>query len=215
MSRKFLQPGAKRARPKTVPQLITAGLPATIEPMIPQLTQKLAAYSPSSLHSDAGARASVLIPIAADGDDTRILLTKRTTTLRYHKGEISFPGGMYEEGDQETVRTALRECDEEIGVKPDDIRIVGRLDDMETVTGFVITPYVGLIPYPYDFKLNPDEVHHLICLPFRYLMDYAPETTTVEHRGKSIEAPVIYYEGERIWGATCKLLLQLRRILEG
>jgi len=158
----------------------------------------------------------VLIPIVADGgDDTRIILTKRTTTLRYHKGEISFPGGMYEEDDRETVRTELRECDEEIGVKPDDIQIVGRLDDMETVTGFVITPYVGLIPYPYDFKLNRDEVHHLICLPFSYLMDCEPETTTAERRGKTIEAPVIYYEGERIWGATCKLLLQLRQILKG
>jgi 8-oxo-dGTP pyrophosphatase MutT (NUDIX family) len=184
--------------------------------MIPQLRQKLAAYSPSSLYSTVGTRASVLMPIVADGDDdTRIILTKRTTTLRYHKGEISFPGGMYEEDDQETVRTAMRECCEEIGVKPDDIQIVGRLDDMETVTGFVITPYVGLIPYPYDFKLNPDEVHHLIYLPYRYLMDYKPDTIPVEHQGKAIQAPAIYYEGERIWGATCKLLLQLRQILEG
>ena len=122
---------------------------------------------------------------------------------------------MYEEDDQETVWTAIRECGEEIGLKPDDIQIIGRLDDMETITGFVITPYVGLIPYPYDFKLNPDEVHHLIYLPFRYLMDVKPETTTAEHRGKTAQAPVIYYEGERIWGATCKLLLQLRQILKG
>jgi hypothetical protein len=79
----------------------------------------------------------------------------------------------------------------------------------------VITPYVGLVPYPYDFKLNPDEVHHLICLPFRYLMDSEPGTTTAEHQGKAVQAPAIYYEGERIWGATCKLLLQLRQILKG
>ncbi len=183
--------------------------------MIPRLKQKLAAYSPSSLHSEAGTRASVLIPLAPDGDDTLILLTKRTTTLTYHKGEISFPGGMYEEDDRETVRTAIRECGEEIGLKPDDIQIVGRLDDMKTLTGFVITPYVGLIPYPYDFKINPDEVHHLIYLPFRYLMDHEPGTVAAEHQGKSVPAPVIYYEGERIWGATCKLLLQLRQILAG
>jgi 8-oxo-dGTP pyrophosphatase MutT (NUDIX family) len=183
--------------------------------MIPELREKLAAYSPCLLHSDTKVRASVLIPIVADGDDTRILLTKRATTLKYHKGEISFPGGMYEEDDRETVRTAIRESGEEIGLQPEDIQIVGRLDDTETFTGFVITPYVGLIPYPYHFKLNPHEVHHLICLPYRYLMDSEPETMTSEHQAKTMQAPVIYYEGERIWGATCKLLLQLRQILEG
>ena len=144
----------------------------------------MAAFNPCSLPSDVRARASVLIPIVGNGDDVRILLTKRTTTVKYHKGEISFPGGMYEEDDRETVRTAIRECGEEIGVKPDDIEIVGRLDDTATVTGFVITPYVGLIPYPYAFKLNPGEVHRLIYLPFRRLMDCEPEATTAEHEGR-------------------------------
>ena len=143
--------------------------------MISFLKRKLAAFNPSSLPSDLRVRASVLIPIMVNGDDVRILLTKRTATVKYHKGEVSFPGGMYEEDDGETVRTAIRECGEEIGVRPDDVEIVGRLDDTETFTGFVITPYVGLIPYPYAFTLNPDEVHHLICLPFRRLMDCEPE----------------------------------------
>ena len=181
--------------------------------MISSLKRKLAAFNPLSLPSDLRVRASVLIPIMLNGDDVRILLTKRTAAVKYHKGEVSFPGGMYEEDDGETVRTAIRECDEEIGVRPDDVEIVGRLDDTETFTGFVITPYVGLIPYPYAFTLNPYEVHHLICLPFRRLMDCEPEAETGEHEGRPVPTPVIYYEGERIWGATCRLLLQLRRIL--
>ncbi|MGA3173850.1 MAG: CoA pyrophosphatase [Syntrophorhabdales bacterium] len=135
-------------------------------------------------------RASVLIPIAAENGDTRILLTRRTTSVKYHKGEISFPGGMYEEYDRETVRTAIRECGEEI------------------------TPYVGVIPYPYNFRLNPEEVHYLIWLPLPFLMSCRPEVTISEQKGKAFEVFAIRYNGERIWGATCKLLLELRRILE-
>ncbi|MGD0232076.1 MAG: CoA pyrophosphatase [Syntrophorhabdales bacterium] len=182
--------------------------------MIPLLKRKLSAYRPSELQSDPTIRASVLIPIVVNGADIDILLTKRTTTVKYHKGEISFPGGMYEEDDGETMRTAIRECGEEIGVRPDDIEVMGRLDDLKTVTGFVITPYVGFIPYPYDFALNPDEVRYLVCLPFSYLMTYEPKMERAEHEGKVLHVPAIYYGGERIWGATCRLLLQLRHILE-
>lgn len=182
--------------------------------MIPLLKRKLRAYNPSPLDSDVSIRASVLIPVFEHDGDTRILLTKRSTTVKYHKGEISFPGGMYEETDRDTERTALRECAEEIGLGEGDIEVVGRLDDMRTVTGFVITPYVGLIPYPYQFKLNPEEVEHLIYLPFPFLMDCDAEEIPAEQEGRTVQVPAIYYGGERIWGATCKLLLQLRRILE-
>ncbi len=153
----------------------------------------------------------MLIPIMGEDGDARILLTRRSTNVKSHKGEISFPGGMYEDADGETVRTAIRECGEEIGVGPNDIEIVGRLSDMETMTGFVITPYVGLIPYPYDFKLNPDEVRYLIYLPFPFLMSSRPQATTAEHKGRTMEVFEIVYNGERIWGATCRLLLELRR----
>ena len=88
--------------------------------------------------------------------------------MRFHKGEVSFPGGMYEETDGDILNTALRECSEEIGVKRDDVEIIGRLDDVYTLTGFVITPYVGIIPYPYEFRTNPEEVAYIIMLPYTY-----------------------------------------------
>jgi 8-oxo-dGTP pyrophosphatase MutT (NUDIX family) len=182
--------------------------------MIALLKRKLAGYSPCSLDADKKIRASVLIPVFENSAGVHILLTKRTNKVKYHKGEISFPGGMYEDGDRTAIDTALRECSEEIGVKPSDVEIVGQLDDMRTVTGFVITPYVGIIPCPYSFTLNPDEVHYLINLPFPYLLEYRAEAETVQHEGRLVEIPAIYYEGERIWGATCKLLLQLRKIVE-
>ena len=183
--------------------------------MIALLKRKLSAFHPSPLPSEVSIRASVLIPVFEHDGDTRILLTKRTTTVKYHKGEISFPGGMYEEADQDTERTALRECKEEIGVGEGDVEIVGCLDDMRTATtGFVITPYVGLIPYPYQFRLNPKEVEHLIYLPFPFLVNCEVEEESVEREGKTLRVPAICYGGETIWGATCKLLLQLRRIVE-
>ncbi len=134
--------------------------------------------------------------------------------MKHHKGEISFPGGMYETVDGDTLTTAIRECHEEIGVKETDIEIVGRLDDMSTFTGFVITPYVGLIPFPYDFKLNPGEVEYLIYLPVPHLLKAELKMETVEFQGGLTRAPAIYYEGERIWGATCRILMQLRKIIE-
>jgi 8-oxo-dGTP pyrophosphatase MutT (NUDIX family) len=115
--------------------------------MVAALRRKLAVYKPSALKSDPSVRASVLMPILVNDGDVRILLPKRTTTVRHHKGEISFPGGRYEEGDRKTVCTAIRECGEEIGVRHEDITIMGRLDDMVTATGFVITPYVAQFPH--------------------------------------------------------------------
>ena len=194
--------------------LITTGRIVTMRKMISLLKQRLSTYKPSSVKAGTNTRASVLIPLMGEDGDERILLTRRTNSVRSHKGEISFPGGMYEESDGETVRTAVRECGEEIGVRPGDIEIVGRLSDMETMTGFVITPYVGLIPFPYDFKLNPHEVRYLIYLPFPFLMSCRPEAATAERNGQAVEVFEIVYNGERIWGATCRLLIELRRILD-
>lgn len=182
--------------------------------MLPLLRRLLSSYTPSTLERDKSICSSVLIPVFEDGQGPRILLTKRTMTVKYHKGEVSFPGGMYEEVDGDTLTTAIRECHEEIGVAGADIEVLGRLDDMRTYTGFVITPYVGVIPYPYDFKLNPGEVAYLISLPVPYLLEAETQIETVDFEGLPRRAPAIYYEGERIWGATCKILLQLRKIIE-
>ncbi len=178
------------------------------------LRRKLAAYHPTSKDGTQRMRSSVLIPILQNGEDMQILLTKRTEKVKYHKGEISFPGGMYEENDGNALTTAVRESMEEIGLRQADVDILGRLDDMNTFTGFVITPYVGLVPYPYDFVLNPDEVSYLIYLPMPYLLSCKYAVECVEFGGAMRRAPAIYYEGERIWGATCRILLQFRRIVQ-
>jgi 8-oxo-dGTP pyrophosphatase MutT (NUDIX family) len=121
---------------------------------------------------------------------------------------------MYEEKDGEILQTALRECCEEIGVKKRDIEVIGRLDDFYTLTGFVITPYVGIIPYPYPFHTSPDEVAYIIMLPYRHLKEAEPVLEMVELNGKTYKAHSIYYNGDRIWGATCRILLQFKKLIE-
>jgi 8-oxo-dGTP pyrophosphatase MutT (NUDIX family) len=182
--------------------------------MIDVLRRKLSIYPPVSLDGKERMRASVLIPVFDKGEGTYILLTKRTEKVKYHKGEISFPGGMYEEGDGDALTTAMRESMEEIGVRPEDVEIIGQLDDMNTFTGFRVTPYVGLIPYPYNFTPSPDEVSYLIYLPLSHLLACEQKMESVDFMGQARQAPAIYYGGERIWGATCRMLLQLRAIIQ-
>jgi 8-oxo-dGTP pyrophosphatase MutT (NUDIX family) len=183
--------------------------------MIFELREALSRYSPAPIISHDETLASVLIPVFENQTGPHIVLTKRTTKVKYHRGEISFPGGMYEDSDGHSMKTAIRECHEEIGVKPDDIEIIGRLDDEKTLTGFIITPYVGLIPYPYDFKPNPGEVNYLIYLPVDYLLHSRPSAEMAEHAGRKERVSAIYYNNERIWGATCRILLKLKGIIQG
>jgi 8-oxo-dGTP pyrophosphatase MutT (NUDIX family) len=155
-----------------------------------------------------------MLPLFEKGNDLHILLTKRTDRMKAHPGEISFPGGMYEEADVDTMKTALRECHEEIGVRSGDVEIVGRLDDMTTLSGIVITPYVGIIPYPYKFRISQKEVAYLVYLPFEHLRESKPVREQIEYGGKAETIDCIYYNGEKIWGATCRILTAFKQLLE-
>ncbi|MCX7966129.1 MAG: CoA pyrophosphatase [Syntrophorhabdaceae bacterium] len=181
--------------------------------MIEIIREKLKHYEAQRIESSNFMCAGVIIPLFEERNEVFIVLTKRSEKVRFHKGEVSFPGGMCEEDDGDTLNTALRECCEEIGVKKKDIEILGRLDDMITLTGFVITPYVGVIPYPYGFKTNPDEVAYLIFFPIKRLMEVRPEMESASYDGRFEMVPSIYYNGDRIWGATCRILMRLRHII--
>jgi len=99
-------------------------------------------------------------------------------------------------------------------LKGDDVEIIGRLDDVYTFTGFVITPYVGVIPYPYEFRTNPEEVAYIITLPYTYLKEVNPAEEIVQNDGRLQKMQSIHYNGDRIWGATSRILLQFQRIIE-
>jgi 8-oxo-dGTP pyrophosphatase MutT (NUDIX family) len=142
-----------------------------------------------------------------------LVLIKRTSSVKSHPGEVSFPGGMFEPTDGDSRTTALRECCEEIGVREKDIEVIGRLDDERTLTGFVITPFVGVIPFPYSFSLSENEVAYLIHLPIEFLAGTEPVIEQVKYDGEIKGIHALYYKGERIWGATCRLLLKLKGMI--
>jgi 8-oxo-dGTP pyrophosphatase MutT (NUDIX family) len=177
-----------------------------IKRILAEREKKVILFSNKPLHP-----AAVLIPIYKKDGDYYVLLTKRTEELEYHKGQICFPGGSHHEEDGNLQDTALRETYEEVGIRPEDVEILGELDSMGTLTSnFLITPYVGIIPYPYKFTLSQHEIDELIEVPFTALADdsnYWEEERTAE--GVTGKASFYRYKDKVIWGATAKILKQL------
>ena len=153
--------------------------------------------------------AAVLVPLFQKDGDCHLLFTKRSEEVKYHKGEISFPGGVVDEEDSELISTALREASEEIGLKESDVQIVGVLDDIVTITEFIVTPIVGLFPYPYRFKISEAEIAELIEVPLASLLDENCFGEMEITRGDRKEIVYAYQYGRHtIWGATARILKQ-------
>jgi 8-oxo-dGTP pyrophosphatase MutT (NUDIX family) len=169
--------------------------------------------------SDSGLKLSaVLIPIWYQNGQHFILFTRRTELVRYHKGEISFPGGGYHAGDGSLVKTALRESYEEIGLAPGDVEILGELDDIVTLkSNYIVSPFVGSIIPDYQFKLSEFECAEVIRIPIAALLEegcYRFEPRLVEE-GKAALPHVYYYEKNKIIGATAAILRQFLAIYAG
>jgi 8-oxo-dGTP pyrophosphatase MutT (NUDIX family) len=152
--------------------------------------------------------ASVLLPLFIKNDQYWLLFMRRTHTVENHKGEVSFPGGSVDAGDKNLEHTAIRETFEEVGIREEDIEILGQLDDMITVTShFIVHPFVGVVPFPYAVTLNKREVDYLIEVPLQFFLDYAqPQFVTMDYEGESFETPAFIYEDTVIWGATQRIL---------
>ena len=153
--------------------------------------------------------AAVLVPLFKKGEDCHILFTKRSEEVKYHKGEISFPGGVVDEEDSELVSTALREAFEEIGLEENDVQIIGILDDIVTITEFIVTPVVGLFPYPYPFKISKVEIAEMIEVPLSSLLgeDCFSEREIIR-MGRKEMVYAFQYKDHIIWGATARILKQ-------
>ncbi len=155
------------------------------------------------------ARAAVLVPLFKKANDYHLLFTRRTDLVKHHKGEISFPGGMVDESDSNLEMTALREAFEEIGLKERDVQIIGMLDDIVTVSQFIVTPIVGVLPYPYSFKLSEVEIAELIEVPLSALLQKECFGEREIFRGREQEIVYSYQYGDHvIWGATARILKQ-------
>ncbi|MEI9479986.1 MAG: CoA pyrophosphatase [Deltaproteobacteria bacterium] len=158
--------------------------------------------------------AAVLIPLYEKERNCHILFTKRTQQVKHHKGQISFPGGVFDEGDGDFKKTVLREAREEIGLNENDAQIIGVLDDIVTGTQFIVTPFVGLIPYPYPFQLSEIEIEELIEVPLSSLLDKSCFSERVIDEGDQKRLVYNYQYGKHaIWGATALMLKQLLELL--
>ena len=153
--------------------------------------------------------AAVLLPLFAQGGEYHVLFTKRTERLNHHRGEISFPGGVFHPGDGTLRETALRETWEEVGIRPADVEILGELDDFHSVYGYLVTPLVGVFPGGYHLTVNRDEIERIITVPLSHLLD--PGIFRVEDWSwKGRVHPVYFYTcgNDEVWGLTAAILKQ-------
>lgn len=161
-------------------------------------------------------RAAVLVPLVATADGWHLLFIKRSDTVQDHKGQVAFPGGAVEPGDKDLETTALRETQEEIGLAPEGVEVLGRLPDFLTITNFWITPVVGKIQWPFVMKLSAEEVSRVFTMPLCWLADPANREERLWRFPDGRSDRVIFfapYEGEQLWGATARMTVTLLNIL--
>ena len=157
--------------------------------------------------------AAVLVAVV-DRPDPTVILTLRPETMRKHPGQVSFPGGRIDPSDEGPIAAALREAQEEIGLPPAQVEIIGIADRYRTVTGFEVTPVLGIVPPDLELTPHPGEVAALFEAPFHYILDPAHQhVRTAFWRGRERTYYEIEWDGRKIWGATAAMIVNLSRRL--
>jgi 8-oxo-dGTP pyrophosphatase MutT (NUDIX family) len=174
---------------------------------------------PANFFKSAAKPAAVLIPLLLDEDHWKLLFIRRSANHNdAHSGQVAFPGGGMDPSDPNSVATALRETQEEIGIRPEDVKILGNLHRFITITGYCVTPVVGFISWPYTLELDPGEVSRAFTIPLAWLAD---KTNCVD-KLRILPRPfkpvsVIYYkpyDNEILWGATARFTEALLKTLD-
>lgn len=180
----------------------------------PQVRTALAATPRRSLTDPSLCPAAVLLPLLRRGGELAVLFVRRTETMRHHRGEIAFPGGGCEEDDRDVVATALRETEEELGVEPETVAVLGLLDDFVSVHDYCVTPVVGWLDEPPALRPAPAEIAEAFTLPLERLCE--PSVWHKEcwrHRGRLHPVHFCRVDGYEIWGLTAAILrLFLKRV---
>ncbi len=188
--------------------------PDPFAPVVAALARPGSASSDFDLNPDVvlppGRRlrpAGVLVPLIARSGALQVILTKRSSALKHHPGQIAFPGGKLDEGDSGVEDAALREAQEEIGLAPGNVEVLGALPGHETVTGFAVTPVLGRIRDEFTPVPEPGEVDEVFAVPFAHVMD--PGRFSVQSRrwrGQRRYYFTVPFGPYYIWGATARIL---------
>lgn len=186
-----------------------------------QLAECLAGYDcsvPVALcdlqHVSEWRSAAVLLALIPREEGFHVLLTRRSANLRSHAGQISFPGGRIEDFDASPSAAALREAEEEVGLSPWRVELLGSMAPFQTATGFIIHPFVGLVEEPGELRPDPNEVDEIFEVPLDFLMN--PDNHRpymLDHGGCRYRLHAMPYKEYNIWGATAAILRQLYTIL--
>jgi 8-oxo-dGTP pyrophosphatase MutT (NUDIX family) len=173
---------------------------------------------PPEFFNEYPRNAAVLIPILKQDHKWHILFTRRTSSLPEHSGQVAFPGGRADPGDDSPEITALREAQEEINLSPSDVRILGRLREIRTISNYCVIPVVGRIPWPYEFKLAREEVSRVFSIPLEWLADLKNHDIQFrELPSPHSPIPVIYFnhfDDELLWGISAEITLNFLESLQ-
>ncbi|HXF86489.1 MAG TPA: CoA pyrophosphatase [Anaerolineales bacterium] len=171
-------------------------------------------FSEIDVHDETRLKcAAVLVPLLWHDEEWHLLFTRRTDKVESHKGQVSFPGGACDEEDRSPEETALREAEEEIGIRPTDVKILGRLANLITISHYRVTPVVGIIKWPLVFRVGQDEVARVFTIPLGWLAD-ASNRWQFEVPGRK-RAIIAYhpFDGELLWGATARITVDFLKVL--
>lgn len=171
----------------------------------------------STTSKDNLRKAAILIPFVCVDGCWSLLFTRRADTLKNHRGQVSYPGGGMENGDKNPVDTALRETQEEIGLKRSEIQIIGNLPDFITISDYQVTPVVSCVDWPVPLEISADEVSRVFTIPIDWLRDPNNWEERLYSHPNGLYGTVIFYnlfDGELLWGISAKITIDLLNLLD-
>lgn len=178
--------------------------------MLDELLQRVRSHTPNTLENTQRlSEAAVLLPITRS-DEPELVLTLRASGLSTHGGEVAFPGGRRDPDDHDLIHTALREAEEEVGLPPGLVEVIGPLSPLVSRFGIRVTPYVGVVPDYVEYRPNDAEIAAVFAVPLRFFCDDPREVThRIDYEGRSFYVPCYQYENYKIWGLTAVMIVEL------